>query len=59
MRQVIDELTKQVQDENASATSKAHGNIDNGYATQLAAVLVELIICALVIVYMPGAVSIR
>ncbi len=56
MRQVIDELTEMVQDEITSASSKAHSKIDRDYMTQLVAVAVELIICALVIFYLPGLV---
>jgi methyl-accepting chemotaxis protein len=56
MRDVINELTEQVQNEIASASSMAHSKIDSDYMTQVVAVAVELIICAIVILYMPGLV---
>jgi methyl-accepting chemotaxis protein len=55
-RQVIDQLTAQVQKEIASASSNAHAKIDSNYRNQVISLLIELVICALVIIFMPGLV---
>ncbi len=56
MRKVIDELTEQVQKEITSATDMAHAKIDSNYSNQIISLLIQLIICALVILFMPGLV---
>ncbi len=56
MRELINGLTEQVQNEITSASSMAQSKIDSDYMTQAVALAVELIICALVIFYMPGLV---
>ncbi len=56
MRKVIDDLTAQVQKDIASASGAAHEKISSNYSSQIMALIVELIICALVIIFMPGLV---
>jgi len=57
LRQIIDELTGQVQEEISRASVNAHARVESAYKIQITALVVELIICALVALFMPKLVT--
>jgi methyl-accepting chemotaxis protein len=57
LREVLDELTGTVQKEITAASDTAHTTTDNAYTLQFSALLVELIICTLVLVFLPKLVT--
>jgi len=57
LRKIIDELTGQVQEEITAASANAHAKVESDYKIQITALAVELIICALVALFLPKLVT--